>query len=67
MSELEEFRAGKDAFFREDPRSPLTREQRSAFEGLEYFDEAPELVIRAPLETEGVDPDRAHRDADDHR
>ena len=56
MSELEEFRAAKDAFFRDDPRSPLTAEQRSAFTGLAYFAEAPELVIRARLETEGVDP-----------
>lgn len=56
MSELEEFRAAKDAFFRDDARSPLTPEQRSAFEGLSYFDEDPALVIRAPLRTEGVDP-----------
>jgi uncharacterized protein len=56
MTELEEFRAAKDAFFRDDARSPLTREQRSAFEGLAYFDEDPELVIRAALVTEGVDP-----------
>jgi uncharacterized protein (DUF1684 family) len=57
MNELEEFRAAKDAFFRDDPRSPLTAEQRSAFEGLAYFAEAPELVIRVPLETEGIDRD----------
>jgi uncharacterized protein len=56
MSELEEFRAAKDAFFRDDARSPLTPEQRSSFEGLEYFDEDPALVIRARIETEGVDP-----------
>ena len=56
MSELEEFRAAKDTFFRDDPRSPLTLEQRSAFEGLTYFEENPALVIRAPLEIEGVDP-----------
>jgi uncharacterized protein (DUF1684 family) len=56
MSELEEFRAAKDAFFRHDPRSPLTPEQRSTFEGLQYFDPNPDLVIRAPFETEGIDP-----------
>jgi uncharacterized protein len=56
MSELEEFRAAKDAFFRDDPRSPLMPEQRSSFEGLAYFEEDPRLVIRAPLETEGIDP-----------
>ena len=59
MSELEEFRAEKDAFFRDDPRSPLRPEQRSAFEGLAYFGENPDLVILAPLDTEGVD--RAER------
>ena len=56
MSELEEFRATKDGFFRDDARSPLSPEQRSAFEGLAYFEEDPSLVIRAPLETEGIDP-----------
>ena len=56
MSELEEFRAAKDAFFRDDPRSPLTPGQRSAFEGLAYFEENAALVILAPLETEGIDP-----------
>jgi uncharacterized protein len=56
MNELEEFRAAKDAFFRDDPRSPLLPEQRSSFEGLAYFEEDPRLVIRAPLETEGIDP-----------
>ena len=37
MSELQDFRADKDAFFREDPRSPLTDEQRATFEGLDYY------------------------------
>ena len=57
MSELTEFRASKDAFFREHPRSPLTPEQQAGFEGLSYFDEDPALVVRAPLQTEGVDRD----------
>lgn len=57
MSELEVFRAGKDAFFREDPRSPLTPEQRASFEHLSYFPENEALVIRGTLETEGVDLD----------
>ena len=57
MSELTEFRADKDAFFRQHPQSPLTPEQRAAFEGLAYFDEDPSLVVRAHLETEGVDLD----------
>jgi uncharacterized protein len=57
MSELEEFRAAKDAFFRDDPRSPLTRGQQAGFEGLSYFEENPALVIHARLETEDVDRD----------
>lgn len=55
MSELSEFRASKDAFFRDHPRSPLLPEQRAAFEGLSYFPEEPSLVVRARLETDGVD------------
>jgi uncharacterized protein len=57
MSELDEFRAEKDEFFREHPQSPLTSEQRSSFEGLEYFPENSELVVRAELITDGVDRD----------
>ncbi len=55
MSELDEFRAEKDAFFRDDPRSPLLPEQRTSFEGLSYFPENEALRIRGRLETEGVD------------
>ncbi|HZD80562.1 MAG TPA: DUF1684 domain-containing protein [Actinomycetota bacterium] len=50
MSELEEFRRGKDAFFREGPTSPLTDEQRRSFEGLAYYPPTDALVIRAPLD-----------------
>jgi uncharacterized protein (DUF1684 family) len=57
MSELEDFRAEKDAFFRDDPRSPLPPEQRGSFDGLAYFDENEALVIRGELVTEGVDRD----------
>ena len=57
MSELTGFRADKDAFFRDHPSSPLTDEQRAAFEGLAYFDEDPASVVRATLETDGVDTD----------
>ena len=57
MSELSEFRASKDAFFRDHPHSPLTHEQRTTFEGLSYFPEEPSLVIRARLEADGVDRD----------
>jgi uncharacterized protein (DUF1684 family) len=57
MSELEQFRADKDAFFRDHPQSPLLADQRARFEGLAYFPENPALVVRAPLETAGVDLD----------
>lgn len=55
MSELHVFRAEKDAFFRDDPHSPLPPQQRPAFEGLTYFPPNDALAIRGPLETEGVD------------
>jgi uncharacterized protein (DUF1684 family) len=57
MSELDDFRADKDEFFRDHPQSPLRMDQREAFEGLRYFPANPALVIRAPLETEGVERD----------
>jgi uncharacterized protein (DUF1684 family) len=57
VSELTEFRASKDAFFRDHPRSPLTSEQRESFEGLAYFPEGEGFVIRGDLETAGVDRD----------
>jgi uncharacterized protein (DUF1684 family) len=57
MTELDQFRADKDAFFREHPQSPLTPDQRAAFAGLSYFPENPELVVRAKLETAGADLD----------
>jgi hypothetical protein len=40
MSEFEEYRKAKDEFFRDDPRSPLTPDQRSAFNGLAYYPES---------------------------
>ena len=57
MSELTEFRTGKDTFFRDHPRSPLTSEQRASFDGLSYFPEDGAFAIRAPLQTEDVDRD----------
>jgi hypothetical protein len=55
MSDLDEFRAEKDEFFREHSQSPLTPEQRSSFGGLKYFPENPDLALRAELIIEGVD------------
>jgi uncharacterized protein len=50
MTELEEFRRLKDGYFREDPQSPLTEEQRRDFRGLEYFPENRSLRFELPLE-----------------
>jgi uncharacterized protein (DUF1684 family) len=43
MNELIKFRKQKDQFFEKDPHSPLSNEQKAAFEGLDYFPENPEL------------------------
>ena len=51
VSELEQFRSAKDEFFKNDPQSPLTPEQRKEFQGLKYFPEHPGLRFSLPLET----------------
>jgi uncharacterized protein (DUF1684 family) len=48
--ELKRFRAEKDRVFARDPNSPLTPLQRGAFEGLEYFEENPGLVIHGTVD-----------------
>jgi uncharacterized protein (DUF1684 family) len=45
MTDLDDFRTEKDAFFREGPGSPLTAEQRHSFRGLTYYPERPDLVF----------------------
>ena len=50
MSEIAEFRAEKDDFFRDSDQSPLTLEQQEAFEGLRYFPEDPTYTVVATLE-----------------
>ena len=45
MSQLDEFRAEKDQFFRDDPHAPLLPEQKAAFTGLAYYDEDPAAVF----------------------
>jgi uncharacterized protein len=57
MTDLDEFRAAKDEFFRDDPHSPLTPSQQASFDGLSYFPEDDTFRIHAVLETEGVDRD----------
>ena len=55
MSELTDFRAEKDEFFREHPQSPLIPEQRQNFAGLNYFPENEALrmeVVVKPFENQ---------------
>ncbi len=50
MSQLDQFRAQKDDFFKHDWQSPLTPDQRQTFAGLKYFPENPKLRIITPIE-----------------
>lgn len=51
MSELEDFRKGKDNFFQRHPQSPLSPEQQQTFQGLQYFPENSDLRVRAILDS----------------
>ncbi len=57
MTELEEFRAGKDDFFAHHPQSPLTPEQKRNFRGLSYFPENESLRLEVKLDP-FPEPDR---------
>ncbi|MFZ5905642.1 MAG: DUF1684 domain-containing protein [Chloroflexota bacterium] len=57
MTELEEFRAGKDDFFARHPQSPLTPDQRRDFRGLNYFPEDEALRLEVKLDP-FPEPDR---------
>jgi hypothetical protein len=50
MTELEEFRREKDAFFKSHPQSPLEPGQKKTFTGLDYFPENPALRLEARVE-----------------
>jgi uncharacterized protein (DUF1684 family) len=50
MDELLAFRTQKNDFFAHHPESPLTRQQKRDFKGLEYFPEAPELRLELDVE-----------------
>jgi hypothetical protein len=50
MSELTDFRAEKDEFFRHHPQSPLAPEQRQSFTGLNYFPESDALRLEVTVE-----------------
>lgn len=50
MSELTDFRADKDGFFKHHPQSPFTPEQQQVFTGLEYFPENEDLRLEVNVE-----------------
>ena len=50
MTQLDEFRAMKNQYFKQELESPLTPEQREAFTGLEYFPENPSLRLELDIE-----------------
>jgi hypothetical protein len=50
MNQLDEFRASKDDFFASHPQSPLTPEQKKDFNGLDYFDENPDLQLEVEID-----------------
>lgn len=54
VDELEANRDEKDQFFDEHPQSPIPPEERDDFDGLDYFDPAPEYRVTATVST--VDP-----------
>ncbi|HNA90528.1 MAG TPA: hypothetical protein PK989_14535, partial [Anaerolineales bacterium] len=50
MTDLDDLRAEKDEFFGNHPQSPLTREQRKEFKGLNYFPENEALHLEVVVE-----------------
>ena len=50
MSQIQEFRSSKDDFFANHPQSPLTADQKQDFQGLEYFDENPDLLLDVEID-----------------
>jgi uncharacterized protein (DUF1684 family) len=50
MTDLDFFRHDKDDFFKHDMQSPLTREQKKTFAGLNYFPENPALRLEVAVE-----------------
>ena len=50
MTELEAFRAEKNEFYASHPQSPLTREQKQGFTGLNYFPEEASLRLEVKVD-----------------
>jgi uncharacterized protein (DUF1684 family) len=47
--ELHELRQDKDHFYRNNPYSPLTDNQKRAFKGLSYYPHNPDLILHVTL------------------
>ena len=56
MSDLDDFRAEKNEFFKHHPQSPLTPEQKQEFTGLQYFPE--NTALRLDVEVELLNDDK---------
>lgn len=50
MSQLQDYRTSKDDFFANHPQSPLTVDQKQDFQGLDYFDENPDLLLNVEID-----------------
>lgn len=50
MTELDDLRAEKDVFYGSHPQSPLTREQKKDFHGLNYFPENDALRLEVRVD-----------------
>ncbi|MBK7454767.1 MAG: DUF1684 domain-containing protein [Anaerolineales bacterium] len=50
MTELEAFRSEKNEFYASHPQSPLTREQKQGFTGLNYFPEEASLRLEVKVD-----------------
>jgi uncharacterized protein (DUF1684 family) len=56
IQELLDQRADKDDFFRHSPQSPIPGVDRTEFNGLEYYDPAPDLVFTVPVDVVEPEP-----------
>jgi uncharacterized protein (DUF1684 family) len=56
VKELLDQRADKDDFFRQSPQSPIPGPEKVAFNGLEYYDPAPDLVFTVAVDVVEPEP-----------
>ena len=57
MTRLDDFRARKNDLLNDSDQSPLTPEQRTAFEGLAYFPENDALALTLPVDRSAAGSD----------